>query len=172
MILYCKAVLGRGQSGLMWWILLWNMPLVQERLLDLLTSSPTWYGLCYISPLLSSMKSDYKCWFHSVLVIMKLLQYLICPHNAINSSNIPILKSCLNNIVITEVHCTSTLNAYLHDTQLHGFYTMAHFLSVSLFTLRSIFSNSFKVYLCASKFITVHNASCSPYRFYSLLYHV
>ena len=38
-----KAILGRGQPGLIRWILLWNMPLVQDRSLDLLTSSPTCY---------------------------------------------------------------------------------------------------------------------------------
>ena len=42
-ILLCKAILGRGQPGLMRWILLWIMPLVQDRLLDLLTSSPECY---------------------------------------------------------------------------------------------------------------------------------
>ena len=34
-----KATLGRGQLALMRWILFWNMPLVQDRSLDLLTSS-------------------------------------------------------------------------------------------------------------------------------------
>ena len=38
-----KAILGWGQPGLMRWILLWIMPLVQDRLLDLLTSSPACY---------------------------------------------------------------------------------------------------------------------------------
>ena len=35
----CKAILGRGQPGLMVLILLWIVPLVQDRSLDLLTSS-------------------------------------------------------------------------------------------------------------------------------------
>ena len=30
-ILHCKAILGRGQPGRMRWILLWIMPLVQDR---------------------------------------------------------------------------------------------------------------------------------------------
>ena len=34
-----KAILGQGQPGLMRWILLWTMPPVQDRSLDLLTSS-------------------------------------------------------------------------------------------------------------------------------------
>ena len=38
-----KAVLGRGQPGLMRWILLWIMPPVQDRSLDLLTRSPARY---------------------------------------------------------------------------------------------------------------------------------
>ena len=38
-----KAILGRGQLGRMGWILLWIMPLMQERSLDLLISSPAHY---------------------------------------------------------------------------------------------------------------------------------
>ena len=40
----CKAVLGRGQSGLMTWILLWIIFLAQDRSLYLLTCSP---ARCY-----------------------------------------------------------------------------------------------------------------------------
>ena len=36
-----KAILGRGQPGLMRRFLLWILPLVQDRSLDLLTSSPS-----------------------------------------------------------------------------------------------------------------------------------
>ena len=35
-----KTILGRGQPGLMRWFLLWMMPLVQDRSLDLLASGP------------------------------------------------------------------------------------------------------------------------------------
>ena len=35
----CNAIAGRRQPGLMRWILLWIIPLVQDRSLDLLTSS-------------------------------------------------------------------------------------------------------------------------------------
>ena len=56
----CKAILDHGQPGLMKWILLRIMPLVQDWSLDLLTSSPAPYhgallsvstclGLSYIS---------------------------------------------------------------------------------------------------------------------------
>ena len=45
MILYSKAILDWGQPELMRWISVWVMPLVQDRLLDLLTSSPVPY-LC------------------------------------------------------------------------------------------------------------------------------
>ena len=40
---HSKAILGRGQPGLMRLILSWIMPLVQDRSLDLLTSSPSRY---------------------------------------------------------------------------------------------------------------------------------
>ena len=43
MILHCKALIGRGQYGLMRWNLLWIMPLVQDQSLNLLTSSPESY---------------------------------------------------------------------------------------------------------------------------------
>ena len=39
----CKAVLDRGQPGLMGWILLWILSLMQDRSLGLLTSSPARY---------------------------------------------------------------------------------------------------------------------------------
>ena len=39
----CKAILGWGQPGLMRWILLWIMPLVQDWSLNLLTSTPACY---------------------------------------------------------------------------------------------------------------------------------
>ena len=39
----CKAILGRGQPGLMKWFLLWIMALVQDRSVDMLTSSPARY---------------------------------------------------------------------------------------------------------------------------------
>ena len=39
----CKAKLGQGHPGLMRWILLWVMPLVQECSLILLISSPVRY---------------------------------------------------------------------------------------------------------------------------------
>ena len=39
-ILHCKAILGRRQLGLMRRILVLIMPLVQDRSLDLLTSTP------------------------------------------------------------------------------------------------------------------------------------
>ena len=42
-ILHCKAKLGGGQPGLMRWIVLWIMPLVQDQSLDLLTLSPAHY---------------------------------------------------------------------------------------------------------------------------------
>ena len=38
-----KAILGWGQPGLMGWILLWILPLVQDRSLDLLASSTSRY---------------------------------------------------------------------------------------------------------------------------------
>ena len=38
-----KGILSRGQPGMMKWILLWNMLLVQVRSLDLLTISPARY---------------------------------------------------------------------------------------------------------------------------------
>ena len=38
-----KAILGQGQHGLMRWILLWILPLVQDQSLGLLTSSPACY---------------------------------------------------------------------------------------------------------------------------------
>ena len=38
-----KAIIGQGQPGLIWWILLWTMPLVQDRSFVLLTSSPARY---------------------------------------------------------------------------------------------------------------------------------
>ena len=40
-ILHCKAMLGWQQYGVMRWILFWIMSMVQDRSLDLLTSSPT-----------------------------------------------------------------------------------------------------------------------------------
>ena len=40
MMPHCKAILGRGQCGVMGWILVSIMPQVQNRLLDLLTCSP------------------------------------------------------------------------------------------------------------------------------------
>ena len=46
----CKAILGRGQPGVMRWILLWIMPLVQDRSLDLLTSSPARYNVLRMPP--------------------------------------------------------------------------------------------------------------------------
>ena len=50
-ILYCEAMLGRGQPGLMIPILLLIMPLVQDRSLNLLTSSQVCYlSLCYGAP--------------------------------------------------------------------------------------------------------------------------
>ena len=39
----CKAILGRGQPGLMRWIFLWCMPLAQDRSFDLFTSNPARY---------------------------------------------------------------------------------------------------------------------------------
>ena len=39
----CNSILGREQPGLTGWILLWIMTLVQDRSLDLLTSSPAHY---------------------------------------------------------------------------------------------------------------------------------
>ena len=39
----CKAILGRGQPGLMRWILLWIMPLAPDRSFDLVTSNPARY---------------------------------------------------------------------------------------------------------------------------------
>ena len=56
-ILHCKAILGRGQPGLMRWIL-WNMPLVQDRSLDLLTSSPVRYHCATDAPWLSTICSQ------------------------------------------------------------------------------------------------------------------
>ena len=52
MILDCKAILGRGQPGRMTWILLWIMPLAQDRSLDLLISSPTRYHCTMDTPTL------------------------------------------------------------------------------------------------------------------------
>ena len=48
--LHCKAILGRGQSGLMGRILLWIMPLVQDRSFDMLTSSPECYNCTTAAP--------------------------------------------------------------------------------------------------------------------------
>ena len=45
-----KAILGRGQLGLMRWILSWIVPLVQDRTLDLLTSSPAHYHCTMDAP--------------------------------------------------------------------------------------------------------------------------
>ena len=45
-----KDILGRRQPGLMRWFLLWIMPLVQDRSLDLLTSSPACYHCAMDAP--------------------------------------------------------------------------------------------------------------------------
>ena len=39
-ILHCKVILGRGQPRPMSWVMIWIMPQVQDRSLDLLTWSP------------------------------------------------------------------------------------------------------------------------------------
>ena len=46
----CKAILCRGQPRLMRWILLLYMPLVQDRSLNLLTSSPMCYHYATDAP--------------------------------------------------------------------------------------------------------------------------
>ena len=51
-----KAILGRGQPGLIRWIMLWIIPLVQYLLVDLLTSSPACYHCTTISPLIAIPK--------------------------------------------------------------------------------------------------------------------
>ena len=51
MILHSKAILGWGQTELMRWILLWIMPMAQDRSLELLTSSPACYHCSYGCPL-------------------------------------------------------------------------------------------------------------------------
>ena len=48
----CKVILGRGQPGLIRWILLWIMPLVQDRSLNLLTCSPARYHCATDAPCL------------------------------------------------------------------------------------------------------------------------
>ena len=50
-ILHCKAILGRGKPRLMRWILLWIMPQVQDRSLDLLACSPAHYHCTTDAPL-------------------------------------------------------------------------------------------------------------------------
>ena len=47
-------MLDRGQPGLMRWILLWIMPLVQDRLLDLLASSPAHYHCATAAPIIQN----------------------------------------------------------------------------------------------------------------------
>ena len=51
-ILHCKAKLVLVQPGLVIWILLWLMPLVQYESIDLLTSSPAHYQYVTDAPLL------------------------------------------------------------------------------------------------------------------------
>ena len=49
---YRSVIMDRGQLWLMRWILVWAMPRVQDRSLDLLTCSPTRYHCpCYGYPL-------------------------------------------------------------------------------------------------------------------------
>ena len=55
-ILYCKALLGWEQPGLMSWILVWAMPQVQNRSLDLLTCSPMCYHSATAIPLPQTTK--------------------------------------------------------------------------------------------------------------------
>ena len=50
------AILGWRQAGLMRWILVWNMPQVQDQLLDLLTCSPTRYHCVTAAPYLKRIK--------------------------------------------------------------------------------------------------------------------
>ena len=53
----CKAILGRGQPGWMWWILFWIMPLVQDRSLDLLARGPAHYDCTTDAPILREEKT-------------------------------------------------------------------------------------------------------------------
>ena len=45
-----NAILGLGQPGRMRWILVWTIPLVQDRSLDLLTSNPLRYHCATVAP--------------------------------------------------------------------------------------------------------------------------
>ena len=61
----CTYILGWTQTGPMRWILLWIMPQVQDRLIDLLTSSPARYHCNHGWPLTSSL---FLCVLHYDIV--------------------------------------------------------------------------------------------------------
>ena len=63
-----KAIMGRRQTGRMRWMLLWTMPLAQDRSLDLLASSPVRYHCKTKPPLKGSLK--YATWPSIVVIIL------------------------------------------------------------------------------------------------------
>ena len=76
-ILHYKALLGWKQPGLMGWILLYFMLLVQDWLLDLLISSPVRYFYATAAPFLSP-DSALSPWQpqHKIAVLMYLITKL------------------------------------------------------------------------------------------------
>ena len=66
-VLHCKAILGPGQPGLLRWILLWIMPLVEDQLLDLLTSSPAHHDWATVAPSSPIIITEEKLLFYIVL---------------------------------------------------------------------------------------------------------
>ena len=72
----CKAIMGWGQPGLMRWILLWIMPLVQDQSLNLLTSSPVHYHCATDPPhsptssmIIYTRQNKFYCTFKSLCTI-------------------------------------------------------------------------------------------------------
>ena len=71
MILHCKVFIetiwpGQWQPGLMRWILIWIMPQVQDRLLDLLTCNPARYHCTtYNGPSFITIMSLWYTWIPS-----------------------------------------------------------------------------------------------------------
>ena len=57
-ILYGKAILEQRQPGIMWWILVRNMPLVQDQSPDKLTCSPVCYYCAAAAPLYSIVRQN------------------------------------------------------------------------------------------------------------------
>ena len=75
-ILHCKAILGWGQSEQIRWILLWIMPLAQDRSLDLLASSPARYH-CTTLPLTTDASLKGKMPLNSWILYSTFLYALV-----------------------------------------------------------------------------------------------